>query len=65
MAKEGETMSEKRKIDDADLTEIAGSGELVAGAEELKQAVPSPPGGGGANPPETDDQGGGNQNFGN
>jgi len=56
-------MSEKRKIDDADLTEIAGAGEPVPSDKELKPAPP-PGGGGPTDPPDTDDRDGGEQDFG-
>jgi hypothetical protein len=57
-------MIKQRRIDDADLMEIAGGGELVISQQKLKQSVPSPPVGGDAVAPDTDDQANGDQTFG-
>lgn len=56
-------MSEKRKIDDSELEEIAGAGELVKGEDELQPEPFTQPGGGNTQPPDTNAQGGDNQHL--
>ena len=56
-------MSEKRKIDDADLTEIAGAGELVSSQDDGLKPIVDPPDAD-IPEPDTDDQNTGNQELG-
>jgi len=58
-------MSEKRKIDDADLKEIDGAGELSVAKKVPPIEQPFDPPVDDVDPPDTDDRDTGNQEFGN